>query len=159
MKTLISGHRALFGIASVLFLTLLFATLAVPAASTALEIAFVVLAALGVYGIVGSPYWPIIYREAPLKRAMTGVSDLDERELALRDRAAGLTYNLFAAANIIGLALAMSAIRWRWIAVDAGSLAAALAPYCWFAFTLPVIMLEWFEPSGTWAGPVDEEEA
>ena len=50
-------------------LTALFVTLAFPETPLWLELVLVALAALGFYAIAGSPYWRIVYRESPLRRA------------------------------------------------------------------------------------------
>jgi hypothetical protein len=157
MTTLISRHRAVLGLAGVAALAGLFFSLAFPATTTAIELLLLAVAILGLYAIVGSPYWSIVYRESPLKRAMTGVSDLDERELALRDRAAGLTYFLFTTINVVALALCWILVGLDKIDLRAPVLQAAIFPYAWFAVTLPVLMMEWFEPSGDAVAAVDRE--
>jgi hypothetical protein len=148
----------MFGLVGLVALALLFVVLAFPAVKTLVELVLVAMAAVGIYAIVGSPYWSIVYRESPLRRAVSGISDLDERELALRDRANGLTYYIFATANVVIIAFCLSGVKWNWFVLDEDVLLAALLPYGWFAVTLPVIMLEWFEPSGAAPDPVEEKE-
>ena len=87
-----------------------------------------------------------------------GETELDERELALRDRANGLAYILFAAANMVALSFALPLVRLDRIVLSADTLMAAMIPYAAFAFALPVILVEWFEPSGERAPPMEEDE-
>ena len=158
MTAIFSRHRAACGIAGLIAFAALFVSLRWPATPTAVELVLAAIAAIGLYGIVRSPYWSIVYREAPLRRASTGATDLDERELAVRDRAHGLTYYLFAAFNIVAIALLWMLLRIDQLVLDENVLQAALFPYAFFAVSLPVIMLEWFDPSGD-RPPADEEEA
>jgi hypothetical protein len=162
MKLVLTRHRAAFGIIAVLAVTLFFA---LPRGWPASDAGYFAirgpLAALwfaGLIAIAGSPYWKIIYREAPLRRAVTGVTDLDERELALRDRAGGLTYYLFFAVNLMLLVGAGIAADAGLVTLERTGLIGAAMPYAFFGVTLPVIMLEWFEPSHLWSEPDEEEE-
>jgi hypothetical protein len=158
MNSILSRHRAASGVAGLAALTALFVSVLWPDTPTWAELLLGGAAALGLYGIIRSPYWSIVYREAPLRRAATGVSDLDERELAVRDRAHGLTYYLFAAFNIVGIALLWMLMRIGHLVIDEHLLQATLFPYAFFAATLPVIMLEWFDPSCLGQAPGDEED-
>lgn len=155
MSHWISGHRAMLGIAGLLAFAALFASLAFPDAATAVEMALAVIALLGLGALIRSPYWKIVYREAPLRSAGGGPTDLDEREHALRDRGHGLAYYLFVTVNIVLLALGWTLLRLGRIEIDADMLQAALFPYGAFAIALPVILLEWFQPSG--GGPADAD--
>jgi len=155
MIAFVSRHRAAFGLLSVL------AFAALPVFSEWPVVAIVAVAALffiGLLGLAGSPYRAILYREGPLQRAMTGVTDLDEREAALRDRANGLTYFLFVVVNLLLIGAAALAARAGWRGLDGDFLTRALISYTYFAVALPVIMLEWFEPSDLWAQPANDEE-
>ena len=76
----------------------------------------------------------------------------------MRDRAHGLTYMLFATSNLVALALCWVLVDLDKLTLEADALQASLFPYAWFALTLPVIMLEWFEPSGAAAVEIGEEE-
>ena len=158
MKHWIAGHRALLGLIGLAAWIGLFASLALPGVSTAAEIALLLLALAGLGALVGSPYWRIVYRESPLRRAATGVTDLDERELELRDRAHGLTYFLFATINILLLALGWTLLHINRASLGADMLQAAIIPYGTFAAALPVVLIEWFEPSGPAPAELDEEE-
>ena len=158
MKTFVSGHRAGLGVLGVGSLAGLFLSLAIPSTSTLIEVALLALALFGFGALLGSPYWRIIYRESPLRRAISGETELDERELALRDRANGLAYILFAAANMVALSFALPLVRLDRIVLSADTLMAAMIPYAAFAFALPVILVEWFEPSGERAPPMEEDE-
>ena len=158
MRQFVAGHRALLGILGVAALVLLCAALAFAEAPRALEAALLLAAAFGLGALVGSPYWKVVYRESPLRRAVTGATDLDERELALRDRANGLTYFLFATVNIVLLAAGAALLGVNHLAIGAHGLQAAIVPYAGFAVTLPVILLEWFEPSGPADVDLVEEE-
>jgi hypothetical protein len=159
MKDWIAGHRALLGLLGLAALIGLFGSLALAATSAIAEVALLLVALAGLAALVGSPYWKIVYKESPLRRAVTGITDLDERELELRDRANGLAYFLFATVNIVLLALAPPLLRLNQVALDIHALQLALVPYALFATALPVILLEAFEPSAS-AGrdPLDEEE-
>jgi hypothetical protein len=156
MTSLISGHRSTLGALGVLAFAVVFATPAL-GLPTAAELAILAVALLGLCALVGSPYWEVMYRESPLRRAVSDVTDLDERELALRDRANGLTYYLFATFNIVAIAFCWGAARFHWLVLDPQALMIAIVPYACFAVCLPVIMLEWFEPSATGAA-LDAEE-
>ena len=158
MKHWIAGHRALLGLFGLAAWIGLFASLAMYT-STAVEIALLVMANAGLGALIGSPYWKIVYRESPLRRATSGVTDLDERELELRDRAHGLAYFLFVTVNIVLLALVSALLHFDRLSGDLAALQAVFLPYCTFAVTLPVILLEWFEPSGAEEPELDEEEA
>ena len=147
MRVFVTGHRALLGICGLIGLIALFVSLAVPTTPTALELALAVIAFAGLGALVGSPYWKIVYREAPL-RSTSGISDLDEREHALRDRGHGLAYYLFVVFNILLLSLAWVLVGLGKIQLDGDKLRAAIIPYTFFAASLPVILLEWFQPSG-----------
>ena len=162
MKRFFTHHRAALGLLGFLAL-LVDAALPDPEGAFAIwdiaHMALILAMVVGAAAILTSPYWKILYAEAPLRRAMTGVSDLDERELALRDRANGLTYYLFATANvllILGLAFGMKAGLLTAPAADL--LLAAVMPYVFFAIGLPVFMLEWFEPSAPAGDAIGEEE-
>ena len=155
MKRFIGEHRAMLGVIGVAALAGLFASLRSSPGYTPLDLGLLVLTLLGALALVGSPYWKILYRESPLRRPVMGRTDLDERELALRDRAAGLTYSLFAAFNMLVLFAAAEMIDRDLITLDDGVLYHVFVPYAWFAASLPVIVLEWFEPSGLVIG---EEE-
>ena len=112
----------------------------------------------GGWALFTSPYFGILHRESPLRRAVTGVTELDERELALRDRASGLTYYLFVLLNMVAIGVTALAVDQQWILLDGDTLMKAFIPYSYFATALPVLTLEWFEPSSLWAAPIDEEE-
>ena len=155
MKRFIGEHRAVLGLIGVAALAGLFASLRLSPGYTGLDLGLLVLAVLGVLALVGSPYWKILYRESPLRRTVSGRTDLDERELALRDRAGGLTYSLFAAFNLLVLFAAAEMTDRDLITLDDGVLYHFFVPYGWFAASLPVMVLEWFEPSGLAIG---EEE-
>jgi hypothetical protein len=158
MNIFLSRHRAAFGSVGLAALGILFISLRWPETPTLIELALVAVTALGLYTIVRSPYWSIIYRESPLRRAATGLTDLDERESAIRDRAHGLTYYLCAAINICAIAILWVLVRLNHLVLDEHLLQGALVPYAFFAVTLPVIMLEWFNPSGDKHAPGEEEE-
>lgn len=162
MTVFFARHRATLGLVSVIVLPAFFALPAEwPASESGYWISRTIPALLWVAcgaAIWSSPYWKIIYREAPLRRALTGVSDLDERELALRDRANGLTYYLFLVANLLLLLGGGIAADAGWIALSGDTLTGGIMPYAYFAITLPVIMLEWFEPSGPAAEPLEDEQ-
>lgn len=153
----LARHRATLGTVGVIALTSLFVTLAFPQTPVALEAALFAAAFIGLWAIARSPYWKVIYKESPLRRAVTGMTDLDERELALRDRANGLTYYLFATVNLVIIAACSALMQLGKLALDGDMLQAAIFPYAFFAATLPVIMLEWFEPSYLWSDPVEDE--
>jgi hypothetical protein len=164
MKSFIASHRAGLGVAALIALPLY---LWLPedtgdawgdVAMAVTDVAMIAIVILGGYALFTSPYLGILYREAPLRRATTGVTDLDERELALRDRAAGLTYNLFAAANVTLLFGTAIALRMGLFTLDGRMLTEAVIPYAFFSTTLPVLMLEWFEPSLWYVQPALEEE-
>lgn len=161
MTTFFSRHRAVFGLVSVAVTLLFFAQPAEwPASETGFWMSRLTLGAIWLgcgAAIWSSPYWKIVYREAPLKRALTGISDLDERELALRDRAHGLTYYLFVVANMLLILGAGIAADNGWIQLNGGMLIGTLFPYLYFAVSLPVILLEWFEPSGEMPAPIEDE--
>ena len=148
MRVFVTGHRALLGICGLIALIALFVSLAGPTTPTARELALAVIAFAGLGALVGSPYWKIVYREAPLRAAAGLPSDLDEREHGLRDRAHGLSYHLFATINVLLLALAWVLLDLGKIQLDGDKLRAAIIPYTFFAASLPVILLEWFQPSG-----------
>jgi hypothetical protein len=159
MRRFVAGHRAMLGIAGITALALLFASMVFPDPPDAIEIPLLLVALIGIGSLVGSPYWKTVYRESPLRRAVTGITDLDERELALRDRANGLTYFLFATVNIVLLCLGWVLVHLKHLTIDEYGLQGAIIPYGWFAVALPVILLEWFEPSGaTTADPEFEED-
>jgi hypothetical protein len=156
MKRFIGEHRAVLGFIGVAAFAGLFASFRASPGYTPLDLGLLVLALLGAVAIGGSPYWKILYRESPLRRPVMGRTDLDERELALRDRAAGLTYSLYAAFNLLVLFAAAELTARDVITLDDGVLYHFFVPYAWFALLLPVIVLEWFEPSGL---ATEEEEA
>ena len=165
MKNLIARHRAALGIAAFVA-ALVFYTLPdvggdprVDAALIGLQLLAGAIVAAGAWALLSSPYWAILYRESPLRRARTGASDLDERELALRDRASGLTYYFFVTLNMVLIAAAAVAVGRGWIALDGETLMTAVIPYSWLGLVLPVLMLEYFEPSGDRPAPLEEEEA
>jgi hypothetical protein len=158
MRQFVAGHRAMLGIVGLAALVLLFASMAFPDPAYAIEIPLLVAALIGIGGLVGSPYWKLIYKESPLRRAVTGITDLDERELALRDRANGLTYFLFATVNILLLCVGWVLVHHAHLVIDEHGLQAAVIPYAWFAVALPVILLEWFEPSGPATAEPDFDE-
>jgi hypothetical protein len=163
MKTLIARHRAEVGILALIAVILLHALPEDTAdrwgdvAMATLDLLLILVAIAGAWAVLTSPYMSILYREAPLKRAMTGVSDLDERELALRDRANGMTYYLFAAINMLALMIAAALLQLGWIELEGEVLRDVMLPYAYFAIGLPVLVLEWFEPSSLWAAGVDDE--
>jgi len=150
--TLLGSHRAAAGATSVAAITLLLSLPSGwPEADSWYWLSRAGLASLWLAGLMvlaASPYWKIVYREAPLRQAMTGASDLDERELGLRDRAAGLTYSLLVATSLLLMFIGGLALDAGWIALDGNSLNRAIIPYAFFATCLPIIMMEWFEPSG-----------
>lgn len=162
MKTPFSRHRAALGLVSVAATPVFFALPTEwPASESGFWMSRLILTLIWLIcgaGIMGSPYWKIVYREAPLKRAITGVSNLDERELALRDRANGLTYYLFAVANMLLIVGVGIAVDLGWLVLNTSLMLGAVIPYFYFAISLPVIMLEWFEPSDDAPHPVEEEE-
>jgi hypothetical protein len=162
MTTIFSSHRAGWGLAAIAAMALFFVQPSGwPESEAGFWLSRALLAALWLAGqvaIAGSPYWKIFYREAPLKRAITGVSDLDERELALRDRANGLTYYLLVVLSLLLLLGAGAAADIGWVELSGDTLIRAILPYALLALTLPVIMLEWFEPSGDRPAPADEED-
>src|SRR3712207_1626405 len=98
MRNLIARHRAAIGIAALIALGLFYAlpeetgNVWGDVAMATIDVLLWLVVIGGAYAMFTSPYMSILYREAPLKRAATGVSELDERELALRDRANGMTY-------------------------------------------------------------------
>ena len=164
MRTFIASHRAGLGLAAFPALAFYFAFPEatgdpwgdVLAAVTRVVAIGVVI--VGGYALFTSPYARILFREAPLRRATTGGTDLDERELALRDRAAGLTYNVFAAANMTLLFGTAIVLRFGELTIDGRTLTEAIVPYAFFSMTLPVLMLEWFEPSLWHVQPELEDE-
>jgi hypothetical protein len=164
MTRLVARHRAAAGIFALVAILLLCSLPEAPGsagsgiAAIALDVLLVVIAAVGGGAILTSPYHAILYRESPLRRAVSGVSELDERELALRDRASGLTYCLFVLFNMILICAAAFAADRGWIVLDASTLLRALIPYACLASALPVLTLEWFEPSSLWAEPIEEED-
>jgi hypothetical protein len=158
MTKLFAGHRAAWGIAGSFAVVLLFLFAIDPGASDWVELPLLVLAMVGFGAAQGSPYWRVVYRESPLRRAMTGQTDLDERELALRDRAAGLTYFLLATLTMTGFCLAGVGMALHWWPVTPNGLIALVIPYSLVAFALPVILIEWFEPSGDRAPTLDDDE-
>ena len=162
MNALFRHHRPAWGLAGLAAFTALLVLPDAPSLSEPAVLAIQsVLGALFIGGTLvlhASPYTRIVYGEAPLKRAMTGVSDLDERELALRDRANGLTYNLFVTVTLLLIMAAVVALDAEWLTIDGRFLLGAFFPYALFAFDLPVLMLEWFEPSHLWAQPIELEE-
>ena len=162
MNALFRHHRPAWGLASLAAFIVVLAMPDAPSLSEpavlAIQFVFGALFITGTLVLHASPYTKIVYGEAPLKRAMTGVSDLDERELALRDRANGLTYNLFVTVTLLLIMAAVIASDAGWVTIDGGFLLGAFFPYALFAFDLPVLMLEWFEPSHLWAQPVELEE-
>jgi hypothetical protein len=155
----VAAHRAILGIFGLAAFTGLFVSLACPDTPTWLEAVLLVAALLGLAALLRSPYWKIVYREAPLRSAAGGPTDLDEREHALRDRGHGLAYYLFFVVNILLLALCWFLVRLGRIEIGADALQRALIPYGFFAISLPVILLEWFQPSGaaTAEPELDEE--
>jgi hypothetical protein len=158
MSNFFAGHRAMLGIFGVVALAALSAAFAFPEAPAALEAALAIAAVAGLGGLITSPYWKIVYREAPLRSAAGGPTELDEREHALRDRGHGLAYYLFFVVNILLLALCWFLIRLGRIEIDADTLQRALIPYGFFAISLPVILLEWFQPSGPAAAGAEMDE-
>ena len=164
MKTLIARHRAA---ASILALIAIILFYVLPGetggswgdgAATTVDVLMILVALAAGWAVVTSPYLPIVYREAPLKRAVTGISNLDERELALRDRANGMTYYVFGTLNLIALVALGVLLERGAIVLQGRTLLEMVVPYACFAFALPVVMLEWFEPSSLWAQPIEEEE-
>ena len=164
MKIFIASHRAGLGVAALAALPFYFL---LPdntgdawgdVATAVGRVIAILIAVLGGYALYSSPYMGVLYREAPLRRATTGVTDLDERELALRDRAAGLTYNLFATANLILLFGTAIGLRTGGLTLSGEMLTEAVLPYAFFASTLPVLMLEWFEPSSWLAADAIEDD-
>ena len=169
MKTFIASHRAGLGVAALIALPFFFL---LPddtgnawgdVATAVGRVIAIGIASLGGYALYTSPYMGTLFREAPLQRAMTGKTALDERELLLRDRAAGLTYNLFAVFNMMVLFVAAIVLDIGNFAVDGDALGdvliRAVIPYAFFSSTLPVLMLEWFEPSSWFAeDDVENEE-
>jgi hypothetical protein len=158
MSHFIARHRAMLGIFGVAALAALFVAFAFPETPAALEAVLAVTAVAGLGGLVSSPYWKIVYREAPLRSAAGGPTDLDEREHALRDRGHGLAYYLFFTFNMLLLALCWFLVRLGQIEIGADALQRALIPYGFFAISLPVILLEWFQPSGPAAAEADLDE-
>ena len=168
MKTFIASHRAGLGVAALVALPLIFLLPedtgdAWGDVATAFgRVIAIGVAFLGGYALYGSPYLGTLFREAPLQRAMTGKTALDERELLLRDRAAGLTYNLFAVFNMMVLFVAAVVLDLGHFAIDGDALGdvliRAVVPYAFFSTTLPVLMLEWFEPSSWFVGGDIEDE-
>ncbi|QAY77784.1 hypothetical protein [Sphingosinicella sp. BN140058] len=165
MTDVIARHRAA---AILLALAALTALVVVPdrtapawgeGAGIAVNLLLILVALAGASALLTSPYLSILYREAPLKRAITGESELDEREVALRDRAAGMTYYLFATVNLVGLAAVGLLLKAGAIVLDGDLLLRWMPPYAAFAFALPVLTLEWFEPSSLWARSVEEDVA
>lgn len=156
MKHLVAGHRAAFGIVGSLAVVLLFIAAIQPAPSIATEIMLFVVACVGLNAIQASPYWRVVYRESPLRRAATGETDLDERELGLRDRAAGLTYFLMMTLTMLAFGLLGIGVGAHWWRLSGSGVIALILPYALVAIALPVIMIEWFEPSGA-APPADED--
>lgn len=79
MTRILFEHRAVWGLVSVLAMAALVALPSSwPAAETGFWLSRLTILAFGIAGIVAigtSPYWKIIYREAPLQRAITGRSD------------------------------------------------------------------------------------
>ena len=164
MRNLIARHRAAAGISAFVAL-ILFHVLPEDTgdergdvAMASLDVLLILAAIAGAWALLTSPYFAILHRESPLRRAVTGTTELDERELALRDRASGLTYYLFVVINMLLVCAAALAIDRGWIVPSGDALMRAFIPYAYFALALPVLTLEWFEPSGLWAAPVDEEE-
>jgi hypothetical protein len=164
MRTLIARHRAATGIVAFAAIAL-FYTLPEETgdpwgdvAMATLDVLLLGLVILGAWAMFTSPYMSILHREAPLKRAMTGVSELDERELALRDRAAGMTYYLFATFNLLAVIVLGLLLKYDAIVLEGDVLLDVMLPYAYFCLFLPVLMLEWFEPSSLWVVPVAEEE-
>lgn len=164
MKTFIASRRAGLGLAGLLAL-LLYYFLHVESGDSwgdltlsALNVLMIGLAILGGYALATSPYVNILYRSVRPGRATSAAARLDERELALRDRAAGLTYYLFAALNL--LLFVGAAIAWEigLITLEADMLLKAAIPYAYLALSLPVLMLEWSKPSQFHVHPELEEE-
>ena len=168
MKIFIASHRAGLGVAALAALPIYFALpedtgYAWGDVATAFgRVLAIGVAVLGGYALYTSPYMGTLFREAPLQRAMTGTTALDERELLLRDRAAGLTYNLFAVFNMMVLLVAAIVLDIGNFAIDGDALGdvliRAVIPYAFFSSTLPVLMLEWFEPSAWFAGDEIEDD-
>jgi hypothetical protein len=164
MSNLIGRHRAAAGIAA--FAALIFFYVLPEetgdawgdVAMASLDVLLILVTIAGAWALLSSPYFRILHRESPLRRAVTGTTDLDERELALRDRASGLTYYLFVLFNMVAICVAALALDQDWIALDGATLMRAFIPYAYFALALPVLTLEWFEPSALWAAPIEEEE-
>jgi hypothetical protein len=170
MKTFIASHRAGLGLAAMVAWPFYYA---VPdetgnawgdVALSVIAVGMLGVVLLGGWALYSSPYMRVLFREAPLQRAMTGATQLDERELLLRDRAAGLTYNLFAAFNMTVLFVAAIVLDIGNFAIDGDALGdvliRAVIPYAFFSSTLPVLMLEWFEPSSWLAGgDLEDDEA
>ena len=148
MKRIVAEHRSVLGLVGTVALAGLSASLTLSRGYTWLDGVLLVVTVAGLAALVGSPYWKIFHRESPLRRAVTGRTDLDERELALRDRASGLTYSMFAAFNLLILFALAELIGRGLVTIDASLLYHAFVPYAWLAVSLPVIVLEWFEPSG-----------
>ena len=163
MKNLIARHRAATGILALVAIVL-FHALPEETGNAWGDVAMATLdllllvAIAGGWALLTSPYMSILHREAPLKRAITGVSELDERELALRDRANGMTYYLFATVHLVALVGLGLLLKYEAVVLEGEVLLDLMLPYAYFAIGLPVIMLEWFEPSSLWALPVEDEE-
>ncbi|TFI57965.1 hypothetical protein E2493_12270 [Sphingomonas parva] len=164
MTRMIARHRAAAGILALLALVL-FYTLPEETgdawgdvAMATLDVLMLLVVIAGGWALFTSPYFNILHRESPLRRAATGITDLDERELALRDRASGLTYNLFVVLNMIAIGALALAIEQAWVVLDGDMLMKAFIPYSYVSLFLPVLTLEWFEPSSLWATPIDDEE-
>jgi hypothetical protein len=164
MRNLIARHRAAIGIVALVAIVLFYA---LPeetgdpwgdVAMATLDVLLLLLVILGAWALFKSPYMSILHREAPLKRAMTGDTELDEREAALRDRAAGMTYYLFASVNLLAIIALGLLLKYEAIELRGNVLLEVMLPYAYFSLLLPVGMLEWFEPSSLWVVPVDEEE-
>jgi hypothetical protein len=164
MTKLIARHRAAAGICAFVALILFHA---LPEETgdkwgdvviATFDVLTILVVIAGGWALLSSPYFEILHRESPLKRAVTGGTDLDERELALRDRASGLTYYLFVLLNMIVIGGAALATNRHWIVLDADTLMRAFIPYAYLGLALPVLTLEWFEPSSLWAAPIEEEE-
>jgi hypothetical protein len=158
MSNWAAGRRAILGVFGLAALTAAFAAFACANAPAWLEIALAAAALLGLGALVGSPYWKIVYREAPLRSAAGGPTDLDEREHALRDRGHGLAYYLFVVVNILLLALCWMLVRIGQLAIGPDLLQAVFFPYAAFAISLPVILLEYFQPSGPAPAGADDED-
>lgn len=102
----------------------------------------------GMYALQSSPYWHVVFRESPLRREIEGRTDLDERESALRDRANRLTYVLAITILMLFIGALQLVVNMGWYATEGSGLARLILPIGFIFIPLPILVLEWFEPSG-----------